>query len=95
MIELKKVEKQYNVTSIIINQFKSIPYFLYTVEDSYLYISFTNEKIIMMVNLAMLVTEWIYRIESSASQIGKPQIKESTLYVLDSDKTLHIFEKNN
>ena len=89
----ENTEQQYDLTKIIIDQFNKIPYFLYEIKDNHMYISFTNEKTIVMIDLKTMLTEWVYKIETSAWQIDKPQIQGGNLYVLDSDKVLHIFEK--
>ena len=56
-------------------------------------LNFTNEKTIIIINLITLTTQWVHLIDTKARQILKVSVEGIRLYVLDSNQTLPIFEK--
>lgn len=65
----------------------------YTVEDNLIYFSFFYKKIVTIINLETLQLQWLHQIQTDAGWIKEPRVEGNRLYVLDSDQTLHIFEK--
>lgn len=65
----------------------------YTVVDNLIYFSFFYKKIVIIINLQTLELQWLHQIQTNASWINEPRVESSRLYILDSDNTLHIFEK--
>lgn len=84
---------EYNIIENVKAQFgNALPSFSYTIKEHLAYLSFTSEKVVMIINLNTLNTEWSHQLETEAWQIYEPRVEGVRLYVLDSDKTLHIFE---
>lgn len=84
---------EYNIIENVKTQFgNALPSFSYTIKEHLAYLSFTSEKVVMIINLNTLNTEWSHQLETEAWQIYEPRVEGVRLYVLDSDKTLHIFE---
>ena len=65
----------------------------YTVVDNLIYFSFFYKKIVTIINLETLQLQWLHEIQTDASWIKEPGVEGNRLYVLDSNQTLHIFEK--
>ena len=65
----------------------------YTVVDDLIYFSFFYKKIVIIINLQTLQLQWLHQIQTNASWINEPRVDYNMLYILDSDNTLYIFEK--
>lgn len=65
----------------------------YTVVDNLIYFSFFYKKTFAIINLETLELEWLHQIQTNASWITEPKVDSNRLYILDSDNTLHIFER--
>jgi hypothetical protein len=65
----------------------------YAIVDNLIYFSFFYKKTVAIINLETLELEWLHQIQTNASWITEPKVESNRLYILDSDNTLHIFEK--
>ena len=84
----------YDITQIVFECFGSLPFFKYTINNHLLYLCFTVEKVILIIDLTDLQVKWLHKVETSADWIDEPRVEGNRLYVLDEKNTLHIFEND-
>lgn len=90
--------KEYDLTKLIFEILGKTENFQYTIQDDIIYISITSRKTLLVIDLLSSQLIWRYDFAPSAQPrshwIEEPKVSGNRIYVLDEEKTLHIFERD-